>query len=86
MNKLEALSAWCERYYEATNIKVHPQNVPVEILLDEILLANTTLHRMVKELRHEVAQNAKDLLEVTQLINELLSQKEDKKTKKEVKK
>lgn len=53
MSKLEALSEWCENYYKETNIKVHPQNIPVEILLNEIMMGMKVLGHMIKNMTEE---------------------------------
>ena len=37
MNEHKNLKKWCERHYENTNIRVHPTNVPLSSILDEVL-------------------------------------------------
>lgn len=37
INELIYLAAWCENYKEKTSIKLHPNNVPVHVLLDELI-------------------------------------------------
>ncbi len=36
-HNLENLKEWCAGYYETTGLKVHPANVPAEVILDELL-------------------------------------------------
>lgn len=37
MSDFDYLKIWCEAYYKKTNLKIHPANVPQEIILNEIL-------------------------------------------------
>lgn len=37
MSDFEHLQKWCEKYYEKTKLRIHPANVPQEIILNEIL-------------------------------------------------
>ena len=37
INELIYLKAWCENYKEKTSIKLHPNNVPVDVILNELM-------------------------------------------------
>lgn len=37
MSDFNNLQTWCEAYYAKTNLRIHPANVPQEIILNEIL-------------------------------------------------
>ena len=37
MNEYLNLKKWCERHYANTNIKVFPQTVPLQTIIDELL-------------------------------------------------
>jgi len=37
MSDFDHLKTWCESYYAKTNLRIHPANVPQEIILNEIL-------------------------------------------------
>ena len=37
MSDFNHLKKWCEAYYAKTNLRIHPANVPQEVVLNEIL-------------------------------------------------
>tara|TARA_R110000822_G_scaffold310340_2_gene442671 strand:+ start:2656 stop:2919 length:264 start_codon:yes stop_codon:yes gene_type:complete len=37
MSDFNHLKTWCEAYYAKTNLRIHPANVPQEVVLNEIL-------------------------------------------------
>ena len=37
MNKHEHLQKWCDKYWKDTNMRIHPSNVPMEKILNEVL-------------------------------------------------
>ena len=37
MNDYPNLKSWCEKHYEDTKIKVYPQTVPMQTIMDEML-------------------------------------------------
>lgn len=36
-NKFPYLEQWCKRYYEDVGLKIHPSNVPTDVILNELL-------------------------------------------------
>lgn len=43
INKLAYLESWCKDYYDRVGLKIHPSNVPVEIVLNDIMAQLTML-------------------------------------------
>lgn len=37
MSDFNHLKTWCDKYYEDNQLRIHPANVPQEIILNEIL-------------------------------------------------
>ena len=37
MNDFKHLKKWCAEYYEKTSLRIHPANVPQEVILNELL-------------------------------------------------
>lgn len=98
MNKEEKyphLEEWCKEYYEKTNLKVHASNVPVNVLLDELLgrscdymhkflmIIKTleTVTERLEDLDVKIYKTNQDLLESVRLTIKHLETKEDKKEK-----
>lgn len=86
MNNFENLKKWCDLHYEKTNIRLQPQNIPSEILIDEILGRLDSLknyHDNLVSIYHSINERVTAIEE--KLTNQ--SQKVDKSAaKKEVKK
>lgn len=94
-NKFPHLEEWCKYYYDTVGLKVHPANVPVDVVLDNIMgqvirvvgnVDNMTavlemMTKAIHRLELELLETNKRLLESTQFISEILELKEDKKIK-----
>jgi hypothetical protein len=37
INEFKYLKDWCDEYYKTVGLKVHPSNVPVDVVLDDIM-------------------------------------------------
>lgn len=95
INQVPYLESWCKSYYERVGLKIHPSNVPVEIVLNDIMEQLTMLichekvevsgydlmNARVKKLETELVETNKALLEATTLINAILETKQNKKAK-----
>jgi len=85
-NKFINLEAWCEKYYKEAGLKVHPSNVPTDVILDQILGAlkhywetinplievSLLLEDRIKKLESSMIETNKDLLGFVEHINSLL--------------
>lgn len=37
INEFKYLKEWCDNYYKTVGLKIHPANVPVDVVLDDIM-------------------------------------------------
>ncbi len=37
MNRLPYLESWCKSYFDKVGLKIHPSNVPTEVVLNDIM-------------------------------------------------
>lgn len=37
INEFKYLKDWCDEYYKTVGLKIHPSNVPVDVVLDDIM-------------------------------------------------
>lgn len=88
-NRFPFLEAWCEKYYETVGLKVHSSNVPVDVVLDELMggleslrkyynnlveVYNSANHR-ISELESLVHQLTEELVIKEQAKNEINKKK-----------
>ncbi len=88
MNTYPHLTAWCEKYYERCNLKVHPSSVPVDVVLDEVmgdLFQMKHLYENVIGLLNHAVHRI-DMLETQLMQQSKLTKIPSKVDKKEVKK
>lgn len=75
MNRLPYLESWCKSYYERVGLKIHPSNVPVEIVLNDIMEQLTMLicHEKVEVSGYDLMNERVKKLEATieKLTNEI---------------
>jgi hypothetical protein len=43
MNRLPYLESWCKSYFDKVGLKIHPSNVPTEVVLNDIMEQLTML-------------------------------------------
>lgn len=48
VNEFKYLKDWCDAYYETMGLKIHPSNVPVDVVLDDIMGKVTTHLRHIE--------------------------------------
>jgi len=48
--QLPMLKLWCDKYYEDHTIRVHPTNVPVDLVLEHILQCVADVHQRLLRL------------------------------------
>lgn len=47
IQKFPHLEQWCKNYYDTVGLKVHPSNVPVDVVLNDLMgFMQATLHRI----------------------------------------
>lgn len=90
MNKIQKfpnLEIWCKQYYETVGLKVHPSNVPVDVLLDELVGKNinlahnqSTLQSVLQHLNTRVGELEQLILKLNDTLLESKAPS-DKKTK-----
>ena len=88
LNTYPNLTSWCEKYHKDSGIKVYPTNIPVDLVLEDLMESFVklgswmalTVQRLDKA-ESEIVQTNKFMLEATEIIQELLKGKEDKQTK-----
>lgn len=37
INEFKYLKEWCDNYYKTVGLKIHPANVPVDVILEDIM-------------------------------------------------
>lgn len=90
-NKFPFLDMWCEKYYETVGLKVHSSNVPVDVVLDELMGGLESLRKYYNNLvgvytsaNHRISELETLITQLTeQLVNKDLTKNEP--TKKKVK-
>lgn len=50
INEFKYLKDWCDEYYKTVGLKIHPSNVPVDVVLDDIMGHITMLIAHEKQL------------------------------------
>lgn len=92
VNKYPMLTLWCEKYHESSGLKVHPSSVPVDLVLEDILmkLCNASYteqnhKRKIEDLEYLVKRLQSDVVAAFDLLH-ILQNSEEPKKKEKVKK
>lgn len=75
IQKFPHLEQWCKNYYDTVGLKVHPSNVPVDVVLNDLMgFMQATLHRMdmittIMEAMSERALHAEERISELESLN-----------------
>lgn len=75
-NEYKNLTEWCAAYSKQTGVKIYPQSAPLQLVLEDVVGRLNALEDLILKFQKENIENAKMILEDTNLLNKI---KEDKK-------
>ena len=94
-NKFPHLEEWCAKYYNNVGLKVHPSNVPADVILDELLGKVDSLrsyfdnlvaiynnaNKRITDIEENLEEIEKYLSHSAPLVKPIVSEPEEKKSK-----